>query len=227
MHGVNLTMNDMQELRGVLGQIRDENGETRATLEFILKHLETLNGRTAKTEERCSVIENNVRETMSEARGAWKAITAGAAIIGAAASWAAKHLLPLLFVAALHAQQGIKPDQLRAAAPEGPRPTLLAYTLRGFQAVTLGTGITVTQTASGYTIDVAAAPAPKVTAVLVQTVLARASDGTYPATPNAVICRNGLRLRLGSDYTVAGGRIVPSAAWAADDEITADEWRVE
>lgn len=228
MPGANLTMNDMQELRGVLGQIRDEQGQTRATLEFMLKHLEKLNGRTAKTEERCGVIENSVRDTMAEARGAWKAITAGAAIIGAAASWAAKHFLPLFFVAAAYSQTAIKPDQLRAAPPDpASKPVLLAFSVRGFTPVTLGPGITATQTAAGWVIDVApnAAPAQKLTRTRTQ--VTAAADGSYPLTDVGVLFRNGLAMTAGVDYTWAAGRATPKTPWAADDIVIAEEIEIK
>jgi len=123
----------------------------------------------------------------------------------------------------------IRPEQLRSAAPEAPRPTLLAITLRGFTSVTLGPGISVTQSPNGYTIDAAPAQSPKFNIVLIQSTLPRAADGTYPAAPNSIIHRNGLRMELGSDYAVSNGRILfaASAGVTADDKITADEFRIE
>jgi hypothetical protein len=82
----------------VLVHLRDDVAESRTSqavtmekLTTIAAHLVTLNGRTAKSEDRISVLET----ALAEARGAWKlAALAGsipASAIGAAAMWWANH----------------------------------------------------------------------------------------------------------------------------------------
>jgi hypothetical protein len=122
----------------------------------------------------------------------------------------------------LLAQTTIKPEQLRTTAPDAPKPVLLAYTLRGFQSVTLGPGITATQTATGWTIDVTPATV-KFKLVRTQTQLTPAADGSYPLSETGVLKRNGLSQTAGVDYTYTNGRATPKTPWAADDVVVADE----
>ena len=131
----------------------------------------------------------------------------------------------LIFAAiAIHAQTTIKPDQLRAAAPEAPRPVLLAFSAKGFAPVILGPGITATMTATGWVIDVAAA-LPTLTRT--RTLATPAADGSYPLTANGALYRNGLLMTAGVDYAWAGGRATPKTPWAVDDIVVADEVTIQ
>jgi hypothetical protein len=136
--------------------------------------------------------------------------------------------LLLIATATLYAQTSIKPDQLRAAPPDAPKPVLLAYTSgKGFQAVTLGPGFTVTMTASGWVIDVAPTPAPALRIARVRAQVMAAADGSYPLSDIGVIFRNGLLMTAGIDYTLSAGRATPKTPWAADDIVVADEITVQ
>lgn len=82
----------------VLVNLRDDLAESRTSqavtvekLTTISAHLTTLNGRTAKSEDRISVLET----ALAEVRGAWKFValisSIPASIIGAVAMWWANH----------------------------------------------------------------------------------------------------------------------------------------
>ena len=134
-----------------------------------------------------------------------------------------KHLLFILCLPLL-AQTTVKPDQLRPAAPEAPRPVLLAFSLKGFTPVTLGPGISVTLTPTGYVIDAAAT---KWTLSVAQTVLALSPDGSVPLAPNATLKRNGLHMTPGIDYTYSNGKATPKTPWAADDLLVAVSYTLD
>ena len=134
-----------------------------------------------------------------------------------------KHLLLILGLPLL-AQTTIKPDQLRPAAPEAPRPVLLAFSLKGFTPVTLGPGISVTVTPTGYTIDAAGS---KFILTVNQIILTPLADGTLPLAPNAVLKRNGLHMTPGIDYTYSNGKATPKTPWAADDTLVAVSYTLD
>lgn len=214
----------MDDLRDALGDIREFMGRHEAKLDNIKEQIEKQNGRVATLEKANLVI----NERVAEARGAWKAISAASALIGGGAAWILKHFIPLLFVAFVaHGQTGIKPDQLRATAPETAKPVLLAFSVRGFTPVALGPGIVATQSATGWTIDIApsATPAPRI--VRSRLAVTPAADGSYPLTENGVLFRNGLAMTAGVDYTFAAGRATPKTPWPADDLVVADEVTIQ
>lgn len=129
----------------------------------------------------------------------------------------------LFFISmALSAQTTVKPDQLRAAPPETPKPVLLAFTTKGFQPVFLGSEFTATQTATGWTIGLVS-NSVKATLTRTLTQLTPAADGSYPLSPTGVLKRNGLSQTAGVDYTWANGRATPKTPWSADDIVSADE----
>ena len=133
-----------------------------------------------------------------------------------------RRVLLLLLSIPLLAQTTVAPGQLRPAAPEAPKPILLAFTAKGFQPVTLGPEFTATQTATGWTINVAAASA-KVNLARTQIQLTPAADGSYPLSPTGVLKRNGLSQTAGVDYTYTNGRATPKIPWSTDDIVVADE----
>lgn len=125
------------------------------------------------------------------------------------------------------AQTTIKPDQLRAAAPEAAKPIILAFSAKGFTPVVLGPGITATQTSTGWVIDVAPAPAPSLKLARTRAQVTAAADGSYPLTSLGVLYRNGLAMTPGVDYNWASGRATPKTPWAADDLVTTEELELQ
>lgn len=87
----------MDELRDALGDIREFMGRHDEQLRGIKEHLEKQNGRVGKLED----AHLTIKEKVAEARGAWKAVSAISAVVGGGVAWAAKHFLPLLFVAVI------------------------------------------------------------------------------------------------------------------------------
>lgn len=73
------------------GEMRTEQALSRQELGQIRQHLVTLNGRTARSEERITTMET----LAAEARGAWKlavlAASIPATIIAAIAAWLTQH----------------------------------------------------------------------------------------------------------------------------------------
>lgn len=133
-----------------------------------------------------------------------------------------KHLL-FFTAAALSAQTTIKPDQLRAAPPETPKPVLLAFSAKGFSPVTLGPGITATLTAAGWVIDVAPPSPTVITLARVRTQVTADASGSFPLTAAGALYRNGLLMTAAVDYTLAAGRATPKTPWAADDIVIVEE----
>jgi hypothetical protein len=101
----------MDDLREALGDIRELMGRHDEKLENIKEQIAKQNGRVSKLEDAHDMMKDKV----AEARGAWKAITAASALIGGGVAWAAKHFLPLLFVAALHAQTATISDAITSS----------------------------------------------------------------------------------------------------------------
>jgi hypothetical protein len=136
--------------------------------------------------------------------------------------------LLLLTCSALVAQTTIKPDQLRAAAPDAPKPTLIGYTsTKGFQPVTLGANIGVTQTATGWIIDALPATFQPPTLTRTLTRVSPDAGGAYPLTANGALFRNGLLMARDTDYTWAAGKATPKTPWAADDIVIAEEIEIK
>jgi hypothetical protein len=132
--------------------------------------------------------------------------------------------LLLMFAALpLLAQTTIKPDQLRAAKPEGA-PLLLACNQAGCTPVRLGPGITARIDGEFFVIEVAAAK-PRIVRTRAQ--VAAAADGSYPLAENGTLFRNGLAMTAGVDYTWSAGRATPRAPWAADDIVAAEELEIK
>lgn len=99
MHGA-MTMD---ELRDSLNEIMRFMGRHDEALRGINEQLTKQNGRVSKLEESHAAI----HERVAEARGAWKAISAASALIGGGVAWAAKHFLPILFIAAVKEQTAV------------------------------------------------------------------------------------------------------------------------
>lgn len=126
-----------------------------------------------------------------------------------------------LVTVSLQAQTTIKPEQLRAAPPEAPRPVLLAFGPKGFTPVTIGPAISVSTTVNGYIIDVFSWKQPVLT--VVERLVTQSADGSYDVPQNASVYRNGLRMAAGVDYTRAAAKITPKTPWAADDIVVIEE----
>lgn len=85
-----MALDQFERLQSLLMDLREEAGEMRTELALLRQeathtkeHLQRLNGRVGKSEDRLSVIET----ATIEARGAWKAAVAIASLVGGAASW--------------------------------------------------------------------------------------------------------------------------------------------
>ena len=219
---------ELQRIETMLHQLLDRSGkhETMTALntqklDNVDKNVEELKERTKENEETL----NSHAKIIDRWKWALGIIGPFALL---AASWLARKILPVLFVAVVaHGQTGIKPDQLRATSPEAAKPVLLAFSVRGFTPVALGPGIVATQSATGWTIDIApsAAPAPRI--VRSRLAVTPSADGSYPLTENGVLFRNGLAMTAGVDYTFAAGRATPKTPWPADDLVIADEVTIQ
>ena len=92
-----MALDQFERLQSLVEGIRDEAGETRVEMAllrqemvYVREHLQKLNGRVGRTEERMGLLET----AAIEARGAWKAAVAIASLIGSIASAVAGKLLP-------------------------------------------------------------------------------------------------------------------------------------
>ena len=92
-----MALDQFERLQSLVEGIRDEAGETRVEMAllrqemvYVREHLQKLNGRVCRTEERMGLLET----AAIEARGAWKAAVAIASLIGSIASAVAGKLLP-------------------------------------------------------------------------------------------------------------------------------------
>lgn len=101
----------MDDLREALGDIREFMGRHDEKLENIKEQIAKQNGRVSRLED----AHNEMKDKVAEARGAWKAISGVSALIGGGVVWAAKHFLPLLFVAAAYSQTASISDTLTSS----------------------------------------------------------------------------------------------------------------
>lgn len=130
-------------------------------------------------------------------------------------------LLLLITTLALSAQTRLPIDQLKGLPGE---VRLLALDAAGKPiTLTLGEGVEI---ADGK-IRMKAIPVPS-GYVLIKSeyTLVRAEDGTYSASKEDSIYRNGLLMSAGSDYTLVNGRVRPAEPWPATDMIAAVFYRI-
>ena len=99
--GATLSMDQFDRLESLLTNLRDEFGESRIEsavqsqrLGQIEKHLERLNGRTAKAEDALSRLDKIVEAAINHGRGAWWAIAGISSTLATVAPMIAKRLLP-------------------------------------------------------------------------------------------------------------------------------------
>jgi len=92
-----MALDQFQKLQSLVMDVRAEAGEMRTELAlvrqemtWVREHLQRLNGRVEKSEQRLGALEM----AAIEARGAWKVLVAVASLVSAAASTIVGKLLP-------------------------------------------------------------------------------------------------------------------------------------
>lgn len=204
---------ELQRIETMLHQLLDRSGkhETMTALntqklDNVDKNVEELKERTKENEETL----NSHAKIIDRWKWALGIIGPFALL---AASWLARKILPVLFVAFVaHGQ--IAPDQLRTTTDS---PTQLwAGTGSGFVPVRIGAGITIQKDASGFVVSAASAPA--ITSIRAIVVTLTATNGAYQ-TSAVLIFRNGVLQLEGVNYTRGPTGVVPSTAWAATDTV--------
>lgn len=133
-------------------------------------------------------------------------------------------LLMALVSAGLHSQTSLTPPQLAIPPTTPGQVRIMALVGSSFRFIEIGTGLTLTSTASGFRIDAAAPPSqhpPKLQFLA----LKREADGRYGPHSAGLVTRNGVVQLLGVDYIVVGGFVVPGFdGWAITDTVVA--WNV-
>jgi hypothetical protein len=128
-------------------------------------------------------------------------------------------IIAALLALSAHAQTRITLDQIKA--PAGQVRLLILEADGKLSTVTLGDGLEIV----GGQIKAKAIPAG-FRLVKGEYALVRAEDGTYSASDESAIFRNGMLMSIGLDYTLVGGRVRPAEPWPSTDMITAVFYRV-